>query len=132
MASFSNLAFDTNSFSVLAFDFGTPVPPSPTRVDTHDGFNDDDTEAKRKQRLHDAIAYAIDPDSAPLPAAAEVLTVAEPYIARMETGLPRIDWGAIEQEAMIRAQLYALAMELERQRQAFDEDEEDVTILLLH
>lgn len=30
MASFSSAAFDTNAFSVNAWDFGTPIPPAPT------------------------------------------------------------------------------------------------------
>lgn len=111
----------------------TYTPRTTVVIDTHDGFVEDDTEAKKKERLRYMLQHAVDPEAFPWPIPEPaVIELAEPFMERAESGRVELDWKAIEREAVVRAQLYAMAEEYERQRIAFEEDEEDVATLLLH
>lgn len=105
------------------------------RVEDVPGFDEPTSEAKRKDALRLMLTAAIAPELLPSPPAA-ALELAEPYVERLESGAPRIDWQRLERETTIRAQLYAYAAEyaaaIEAARRAFEEDEEDVALLLWH
>lgn len=120
--------------------FGTPPTP-PSTVDTHDGFDEDihrhaheELEAQnkalrdRRRRLREALAYAIDPESFNAEPIEELLEAAAPVTERLESGTLRVDWDKLERDITLQAKLLALADEVRK----FEEDEEDVMILLLH
>lgn len=107
--------------------------PTNVVIDTHDGFVEDDEEARKKERLRYMLQHAIDPQEFPwpIPVPVEAVELADPFVEEV-AGRVEIDWERLERETMIRAKLYAAAAEFERQRIAMEEDEEDVLTLLLH
>ena len=132
--SFDHLSFD-GSIGGFDVDF---VP------DTHDGF--DDTEFRKRvreqvredekafrskrDRLRSIIERAFEPE--PGPVAQEVKAAAAPYVERLESGAPRIDYAAIERNKAVMADLLAFhdALRSEyRARIELENDDEDVMIL---
>ena len=113
--------------------------------DTHDGF--DDTEVRKRvreqvredekafrskrDRLRSIIVRAFEPEAAG-PVAEEVKAAAAPYVERLESGAPRIDYAAIERNAAVMDALLAYqgALRTEfRARMDLENDDEDVMIL---
>jgi len=125
----------TGTGSITKTDYIT-VTGSPVVVttDTHDGFDSnrkrEDEERRKKEELRYLIQHAIDPQAFPWPLPEPAQELAE-EVSSVEDGRIEIDWKRIERENTLRAQLYAMAAEHERLRREFEEDEEDV-ILLLH
>ena len=99
------------------------------RIEEVPGFDESTREADKKAALRLMLTAAVAPELLP-PPPAEAVALAEPYFERLESGAPRIDWKRLEREATVRAQLYAYAAAYEAARRAFEEDEEDVSILL--
>ena len=112
--------------------------------DKHDGF--DDTEVRKRvkeqvrdeekafrskrDRLRSIIARAYEPDSGPV--AEEVKSVASPYVERLESGSPRIDYEALERNAKVMEDLLAFQGSLRTEfqnRMSIANDDEDVMIL---
>ena len=133
----------SGSFDHLSFDgriggFDTDFVP-----DTHDGFDEDshrrakDAERKHakdfrsaRERLRETIARAYDPEHGKV--AEEVQALAAPYVERLESGAPRIDFAALERHKAVMAQIleYQDALRAEYQKRLDDEDEADVMLLL--
>ena len=136
MAAFFSGSFSTSSLSVNAFDFDVIVDTHDgsdsrrKRVEDVPGFDEKHHEREDKARLRDMLARAVDPEAFRVPE--EALAAAEPVFERLESGAVRIDWKRIERENVLRAQLYAYAAEYERARLEFEQDEEDVSLLLWH
>ena len=124
---------------------GSGPAPAPPPQDTHDGFDEDGyRHAKEKERaeadrfksrrelLRETIALAYDPEHGKV----EVQALAEPYVERLESGTPRIDYQALERNKAVMAEILAfqdsLRAEFEARVAAYEQDEEDVMILLLH
>lgn len=114
-----------------------------SNVDTHDGFDEDvrkrvhdDEEAFRSKRdkLRSVIELAFEPE--PGPVAAEVKAIAEPYVERLESGAPRIDYAALERNAAVMAEILAfqerLRAEFRARMDAANDDEDAVLMLLLN
>lgn len=101
------------------------------RVHDVPGFDEPFDVAARKDALRDMLARAVDPQ-AYMPPPAEVTVLAEPFVERLESGALRIDWKRLEREAVVRAKLYDYALEYERRVREFEEDEEDIALLLWH
>ena len=98
--------------------------------DTHDGFDEDShrkvKEEQRekdsafnsaRERLREVIEMAWD-ERLPGPVAAEVKEAAAPYVERLESGAPRIDFQAIERRATEMASILAFQDEMRREYQA--------------
>ena len=114
-------------------------------ADTHDGIDDEtrkrvkervrDEEKSfksRRERLREVLERAWDGPQEEAPVAAEVREIAAPYVERLESGAPRIDYAAIECNRAVMAELLAfqgaLRQEFER-RMELENDDEDVMIL---
>ena len=113
--------------------------------DTHDGFDEDAQKRvkervraeekafrSKRDRLREVIASAYDP--APSAVAAEVQALAAPYVERLESGAPRIDFAAIERNKKVMAEILSFqdTMRSEYQaRAALEQDDEDVMTLAL-
>lgn len=111
--------------------------------DTHDGFDEDVQKRVKKQvredekafrskrdKLRNLIERAFEPEPGPI--AEEVKSVAAPYVERLESGSPRIDYEALERNKAVMDSLLAYqdALRLEfRNRMAIENDDEDVMIL---
>ena len=112
----------------------------------HDGFDEDShrlvkEEQARKEkdfrsarsRLREVIKRAWDGPQ-PEPVAAQVRSLASPYVERLESGAPRIDYAAIERNKTVMAKVLAFQDELRSEfqaRMAAYEDDEDVALLTL-
>lgn len=129
-------AFQSDAFQTTILAFQIDSTPTVVTTDTHDGFDanrkrDEEALASR-ERLKYMLNHAIDPQAYPWPIPEpEVLELADEFVERAESGFS-IDWERLERENIIRARLYALAEEFERKRIEFEQDEEDVMLLLLH
>ena len=130
MAAFSRAAFDTNAFSVNAWDFGSAV-------DTHDGG--DDVKKRRKGRgeeiraskaqMRQMITYAFDKAYGLLPPElAEVREVVAPFVEAQGRRV-EIDWEAIRQDVTTELKLKALYAEYAYE--LAERDDEDA-IMVLH
>lgn len=114
-------------------------------ADTHDGF--DDTEVRKRvreqvkedekafrakrDRLRSLIARAFEPE-ADGPVAEEVKAVAAPFVERLESGAPRVDYAALERNKAIMDELLAFQKRLSaeyRARVERENDDEDVMLL---
>jgi len=125
---FSSSAFDTNAFSVLAWDFGTTPPPVVVRGG-HFGKKHKErefsAELQAKRRLHDQIVQAFDGPHAE--AAEEALEAYLAPVAPETRYLPpveRIQWDKIyrQLDQVEMALLVHIAA-------AEDDDDEDVLLL---
>jgi hypothetical protein len=110
------------------------------RPDTHDGFDDESVRKKlreeeegfksRRDRLREVIARAYDPEHGKV--AAEVQAIAAPYVERLESGAPRIDFQALERNKAVMDSVLAFQEALRseyRARIERDNDDEDVMLL---
>ena len=131
----ANLAYQVTNFAYQGVGLFAYQGSVDSTIDTHDGFDsnrkrDEEARAQRTQ-LHAMLAAAI--DSSPAVALPdEAAALAAPFVERLESGAPRIDWQRLERESVIRAQLQAYAQAYERQMREFEEDEDDVALLLWH
>ena len=113
--------------------------PTPDTTDTHDGFDDERVRRRvradeerfksERERLRETIARAYDPEHGKV--AEEVQALAAPYVERLESGTPRIDYAALERNARVIAEIlaYADALAAEYEARAADDDDEDVMLL---
>ena len=113
--------------------------------DTHDGFDEDAQKrirdsVKRKdkafksarERLREVIEQAWDGPEVEAPIATEVRAIAAPYVERLESGSPRVDYAALERNKAVMRDIIAFqgAMRAEYQRRvAIEQDDEDIMIL---
>lgn len=134
MASFSNAAFDTNAFSVAAFDFGTPAT---RRIDTHDGFDENrkehDAKREARVRLREQIRVALEGPQAET--ARKALT---PYSVKSESVpfLDTVDLDRVEKRLGKMKALQRILKDLEvteftaNAMRAIEDDDEDIFFLL--
>lgn len=110
-------------------------------VNTHDGVDVEDVRKRVKadeerfkserERLREAIALAYDPEHGSV--AEEVQAIAAPYVERLESGAPRIDYAALERNRRVMAEILAFADALRAEyeaRTALEADDEDAVMLL--
>ncbi len=112
--------------------------------DTHDGVDDEDVRKRVKERvreeekafrskrdrLRNIIEKAFEPE--PGPVAEEIKATAAPYVERLESGTPRIDYAALERNKAVMEELLALQDSLRsefQKRMAIANDDEDVMLL---
>lgn len=123
--------------------FFAGITPAVTTDDTHDGFDEDihkhvkekeRAEAKRfkskREQLREVIAKAYDPEHGKV--AAEVQAIAAPYVERLESGAPRIDYQALELNKAVMAEILAFQDALRAEfnaRMDRENDDEDVMLL---
>jgi hypothetical protein len=91
-------------------------------------FDDPKHIAKQKATLRSMIEEALTPQAVPIPE--ETVAIAKQFTRRARKGTVVIDWQRIERENALREQLYALALEHQRRKLEFEEDEEDVALIL--
>lgn len=132
-------SFSHGSFAGGLGNFSTDFVP-----DTHDGVDDTDVRRKVKERvreeerefrskrdrLRNVIERAFAPE--PGPVAEEVKAVAAPYVERLESGAPRIDYEALERNKAVMAEILDFQDALRREyeaRMAQENDDEDVMIV---
>ena len=91
-------------------------------------------EAKRfkskREQLREIIARAYDSEHGKV--AAEVQAVAAPYVERLESGKPQVDYAAIERNKAVMAEILSFQDALRREYQArmdIENDDEDVMIV---
>lgn len=116
-------------------------------ADTHDGF--DDTEVRKhvkervreeekafrskRERLREVLEQAFAPEVGPEPVAAQVREVAAPYVERLESGAPRVDYARLEKNAAVMRQLLKFQNTLRTEynaRMAIEQDDEEVILLM--
>lgn len=116
------------------------------RPDTHDGFDEDthkrvkESQSQRdkafksaRERLREVIERAWDGPAPEGSVAAEVKTVASPYVERLESGSLRIDYRSLQrQDDMATLLAFQDSLRSEYQaRMALEQDDEEVMILAL-
>ena len=124
-------AFQSNAFQNNAFQIDAAVV---TTTDTHDGFDDDEVRKRVREelderdrkfkdarnRVRDMLEQVWDGPQTEI--VAEVKSIAEPHVERLESGVLRIDYEALGKRI-------TEILRLEEALRA-EQDEEDVMILL--
>ena len=106
--------------------------------DTHDGFDEDVRKRARddekafkgaSERLRETIARAYDPEHGKV--AEEIQALAAPYVERLESGAPRIDYAALERNKAGMREILSFqdAMRAEYEARMASEDDDDVLLL---